>query len=424
MPGFGAGAASATRKFMLFSWGPAAVAAVMLLSAYPARADDNGNGNGNGKNGNPEEHFTRIATIQIPGAPLKAFDISWFEPRLSAYLLADRSNAALDVVDTKNNTVLFQVGGFAGVAASCASPSVNDCSGPDGVVTVDAKEAWVGDGNSTVKVVDLSKRAITDTISTGGMFRADELSWDSKDGIILVANDADNPPFVTFISTKSGHKVLGSLKFPTATNGLEQSQWWSKTGMFYLSVPEVGGVAGHGEIAVINPKTMKVVQTFPLSCEPAGLAIGPENFALVGCSDGPVQEVNLRSGATVKTFAQVGHADEVWFNPGDGHFLAAAGNNVSGGNPAPVLGILDAQTKKFDQDIKTQVGDHSVAADSIRNHVFLPNVPNPNDTKCTNGCVIVYACTAGRSGGEGDAPGKHGKPTSCQGQDDGGGEGD
>jgi hypothetical protein len=445
MPGIGNGAAASPQTFRALSYVLAVIAPALLLCAGGAWAEDNGAGddgkngdnNGNNENGDKggngndngngaEETFKRIATIQVPGNPLKAFDISWFDPQMSAYLLADRSNASLDVIDTKNNKVLFQVGGFVGVAGSCASGNVNDCSGPDGVVTIHGgKEAWVGDGPdktkvSSVKVVNLVSRKIVDTIYTGGSFRSDEMAWDSRDEILLVANDADTPPFVTFISTTT-RKILGTLKFVTATNGLEQSAWWPKTGLFYLSVPEIGGHKGHGAIAVINPTTMKVVRHFPIDCEPAGLAIGPENFALAGCSDGPVKEINLRSGEVVRTFDSVGMADEVWFNPGDGHFYVAAGSNTVGGNPAPVLGVIDAQTKKFDTNIKSQVGDHSVAADSTRNHIFLPSVPNASDTKCTNGCIIVYACTASSGGGEDDqgGGGNSQNGSSCESHGDG-----
>src|SRR5690349_13258689 len=43
--------------------------------------------------------ITLLATVPTPGTPLNAFDISWVDPATQMYYLADRSNAAIDVVD-------------------------------------------------------------------------------------------------------------------------------------------------------------------------------------------------------------------------------------------------------------------------------------------------------------------------------------
>jgi hypothetical protein len=344
----------------------AAIAPFAIWAATPAQAD---------------ETFTRITTIPIPGNPLTSFDISWVDPLREQYMLADRSNKSLDVISTDSNQVQFQVTGFVGFTGN------NDTSGPDGVLTIFHREAWVGDGNSTVKVVDLNSRSITDTIATGGTKRADELCFDRRDNRIMIANDADTPPFVTFISTTSGHQVLGHITFANATNGLEQCQWSYKTGLIYFAVPELNGNAGHGEIAVIDPRSMSVVNTFPMDCEPAGLAIGPDDQALVGCNDtNGIRVINLRNGGVVKVFSGNG-ADEVWFNPGDNHYLAALSNNTGG----PILSIMDSDPPVLDQNIPAGTGDHSVAADPETNHIYFPLRPIPTDAACLNGCIGVYA---------------------------------
>src|SRR5579859_4511308 len=97
----------------------------------------------------------RIAKIAVPGKPLKAFDISWVDSASGHYYLGDRSNGAIDVVDILTNTVTAQIGGFKGPTGN------NDTSGPDGVVTTFSnRELWAGDGDSTVKVVDLRAGAV------------------------------------------------------------------------------------------------------------------------------------------------------------------------------------------------------------------------------------------------------------------------
>src|SRR5437868_1707342 len=144
---------------------------------------------------NPE---VKLAKIPIPGKQLRSFDISWVDPLTGHYYLGDRSNAAIDVVDISTNRVVSQITGFVGFTGS------NDTSGPDGVVvTAEGRELWAGDGDSTVKVVDLAAGKIVASISTGGKKRGDELAYDPKDQLILIANNADDPAFATFVSTSS-----------------------------------------------------------------------------------------------------------------------------------------------------------------------------------------------------------------------------
>ena len=64
------------------------------------------------------------------------------------YALGDRTNNAVDLVDTHDNTFL----GFCGRGKFTGATGNNDTSGPDGVLIRDGKEIWAGDGNSTVKV--------------------------------------------------------------------------------------------------------------------------------------------------------------------------------------------------------------------------------------------------------------------------------
>lgn len=344
-------------------------------------------------------------TVNCPGAStsLGHFDISWFDSILGVYLLADRTNCSLDVFDANTNKQLFAVGGFSGQQGTN-----NDISGPDGVLTANGRYAFVGNGDSTVKVVDLFQQSIIASVATGPTSdnRADEMALDPKDHMIIVANDAPTAPvqpFVTFISTTPGYGILGQITFPNATGGLEQPVYSSKTGLFYISVPVVDG-GTTGEIAVISPKKKKIIGHIPLTnCQPAGLAIGPNLEAMVGCSNGPVQIISLKILDTTEkplaTFKTLGKADEVWFNKGSRQYFVASGSNtVKIGTKTiarPVLGVVNADTHAPDQLIATTVGDHSVAADADLNHIFLPDTstvpPKPAKPGC--GCVKVFNVT-------------------------------
>jgi len=354
----------------------------------------------------PDEAVTFTGeTITVPGAPLLRYDISFVDSVTGIYLLADRSNSGVDVFSVVGRQFLFRVGGFAGFNGS------NDTAGPNGVLTVNHLQAWAGDGNnasdgtlSSVKVIDLRTRTIVDTIVIpNGKARADEMAFDPVDQVLLVANDADSPPFITFISTRPGHRVLGQIAFPEATNGIEQSQWSPETGLFYLNLPEVapnGPTTGEGQVVVIDPRRLRIVHRFAThGCDAAGMALGPDEQALLGCQGSTSanvtlpnqsQIIDLRNGRVVATIPQVGGSDEVWFNPGDNHYYLAARNNTSG----PVLGVIDADEPRFDSNAPTTTNAHSVAADPVFNQVFVPLTSGAGNTVCPSGCIGIYRASS------------------------------
>jgi DNA-binding beta-propeller fold protein YncE len=262
----------------------------------------------------------------------------------------------------------------------------NDTSGPDGLLVIaDQQIAWAGDGKSRVRLIDVRTGLILTTISTGTTNnRADKLSYDPVDHLILVANNADAPPFVSFIST-TDRRVVGKIVYEDATDGIEQSVYEPRSGMFYFSVPETKAERG-GRIDRLDPKTMQIVARFPVSnCHPGGLTIGPNQQLLIGCSEiyeeGHAQSlvIDSRDGHVVSAIQQVGASDEVWYNPGDNHYYVAARNTTAnamkGGPVTPVLGIVDAATNRWIQNLPTGAAAHPVAVDPTNNRIFVP-VPN------------------------------------------------
>src|SRR5579863_3925146 len=359
-----------------------------------------------------DEVFAPTAAVTLPsGQAITSFDISFVDPVIERYFLADRTNKSVDVIDTSNNTLSVQL--FASPPFQGGATGSNDTAGPDGVITVGHSEAWAGDGDSTVKVIDLTSTNTTHVISTGGAKRADELCLDPRDHLVLVANDAETPsPFVSFISTDTytvvGKITMDGVQGPKATNGIEQCQWSRRTGMFYLNLPEVNGPGNDtqpGAVAVISPQSMSVVNTFniPISqcAGPQGMAIGPENQILLGCND-PNKTVpssvviNEHSGAVMHVLAGEDGPDEVWYNDGDGHYFLAR----SGGANPQQLGVADAQSSSIDTSVSDGLagksGNHSVAADPILNQVYVPISSGSGATICsslggsdTQGCIAV-----------------------------------
>jgi hypothetical protein len=395
-------------KVRLGAYFAGALAPALLTTVWPVAAQN--------------LNFAPTTAISLPnGAKITSFDISYVNPTIGLYLLGDRTNKSIDVVDTATNQVkalLHATPPFAGATGN------NNTSGPDGVFTVNNREVWAGDGNSTVKVIDLFSQQTTHVINTGGTMRADEGCWDPRDNVVLIANDAEVPfPFISFIATKTytvqdritmdGSINGGSVvNTPKATNGIEQCQWDSQTGHFFINIPENNGPGNDtqpGVVLEINPTTHAILNsyTIPLaSCAgPQGMAIGPTPQILLGCNatanaNNPTAIINKLTGAVIATVNQQSGSDEVAFNSGDGfYFLARSSSVTPPSNNQQLLGIIDSSTFNSNAVFTATTGKgnaHSVAADPVRNQVYVPT-PSGASTNCSslggvdaNGCIIVF----------------------------------
>ena len=345
--------------------------------------------------------YRRLLTVPVPGSPLAVFDISYVDPRLPLYYLADRSNAALDIIETVHNKFLTRVGGFVGVRNGANGLPSTAVSGPNGVQPVGVGEVWVGDGDSTVKVVDLFTQKVVDVVSTirtdepghtaDTDKRADEMAYDPRDHILVAANNAATPPFVTFISTQPGHhQVLKQIVFSDYA-GVEQPAYSPKTRKFYVNLTATNADPNIGGVAVVNPQTLTVERIFPLQdCNPAGLAVGARLDLLVGCSLTDSSQIISSADGSVETdIPQVAGSDQVWYNQGDHHYYLAARNNAAS-KGGPSLGIIDARDNSFIANVPTDVSAHSVAADARTGLVYVPLGPIAADPDCQSGCIGVY----------------------------------
>lgn len=354
----------------------AGLAAVMVLQCPATRA------------ATPLPPLRHVATLHVPGAPLDVFDISTVNAD-GVYALSDRSNHGLDFFNAATGAFIGRATGFAGY-----NPAQGfDAAGPNGVVAVGRDEFWAGDGNSTVKVVDLRTRKVLASIPTGGRKRTDEMTYDPRDHLVVAVNNADDPPFVTFISTRT-RRVVGRVVLREATDGAEQPLWDPATGLIYLSIPSLDHDKARGAIAVINPRTHKLLRFMPVArCMPAGLALGPHQHLLLGCSDDAVAAgfparsfVMTTAGRIVARLPQVGGSDEVWSDRRAHRYYLAAVANTGG----PVLGVVDSRTDRWLGNIPTGPHAHSVAADARTGRVFVP-IAGGAGSPCPKGCIKVYA---------------------------------
>jgi hypothetical protein len=394
-----------------------------------------------------------LTTVPIPGTAanttggkMYVFDISWVDQKSRTYYLADRSNAVVDIVDTRTNTLLFQLtGGFKGFTGS------NNTSGPDGVAT-GGHCLFVTDAPSRVVSFDTSTfpPTLVNAVSTaaGDLNRADELAFDPLDNVILAINNADEPPFGTWVKVNPATCALTPPTAPApgvaapdrillnaaggvdATNGAEQPVWDPATQRFYLSIPQIGINPSAGGVVRIKAFAQQVEHTFPISfCSPAGLTKGPNNDFLVGCNTvfntagglwsatdpntaAPIQVIlNVKTG-DVDLIGGVGVGDEVWFNPGDNNYYTASSTSplrpldqsgAADAQGAAILGVIDAKDESvlqlvptFNVPAVTGTGAHpastahSVAADAHNNRIFVPLGANNVFPGCLTGCIAVY----------------------------------
>ncbi|HYR35688.1 MAG TPA: hypothetical protein VEQ87_15465 [Burkholderiales bacterium] len=433
----------------------ALIGAVSLIAAGTASAACTGPGA-------PANTETKCLTaVQIPGKPLRSYDISWVNPHRAEYYLADRSNSAIDIIDTKHLTFkrFLGKGLFVGVKLNAAGTAVNnDISGPDGVVT-HGRWLYAGDGDSTLKVFDLDgpNALAQPPLSTGGGTRVDEMALTADGELLLTVNNAEDPPYANLFAANGDRSfsavamlskiTIDPVLFP-GTPAIEQPAWDPTTRRFYVSVPILGRPGGcgtatcDGGMMVIDPTTVTpgtmVLGAFnpatnsgvlQLSdCGPNGMTVGPHDNLLLGCTqaNNPTNRSTLVINATTKHFSHVNGivgTDEVWFNKGDGRYYTGSNRNCApAGCPAQaaVLGVIDG-TSVLIETIPQSSGSHSVAADSRRNRIFVPQsapvsvVGTGGDTTAvgagicgsTNGCVAVYSHRVDSDDDDDDERGEH-----------------
>jgi hypothetical protein len=403
-----------------------------------------------------EETYTVKTVIPVPGG-LTSFDIAFVDANINTFVLADRTNKSIDVVNTATNTLTHQYTASPAFRGVFNPGGLANASGPNGALIVDQREIWATDAPvlncsgspqvctvvtpSSIKVIDLATGATKHVIPNGGARRADELCEDVKHEIVLSANDDPIDNFLTFINTETysiigtNHKLDGSdpnfqikltgVSLPThskvAADGIEQCKFNPRTGSYYLAVPATTITDLDKPLSSTNPSpgpgvVLKISRHAPFHIEetitipaatgcqgPQGLAIGPRHEIQLGCGGANSVIIDDRSGPAATIVAietGEGGADEVWYNPGDNTFFIAR-------SAAGKLGVQDAggnesRAPQPDADVTTTIGSHVVAADMRRNQIYVPVRANTVAGTCTTaGCATLCGAagsTAAASG--------------------------
>jgi hypothetical protein len=375
-------APACTKATLLASVAVPALAAAMSIATTSVQAACSGPSV-------PNQQTKCLTAVQIPGNPIRSFDISFVNTSRSEYYLSDRTNAGMQVLSTAGPTYLRTItGGAPSCTVSCSFQGIkpgptsiavnNNISGPDGT-TSHGKWLYAGDGDSTLKVMDLTipgPNAIVQSYSTGGSTRVDEMALTNNGKLLLVSNNAEDPPFATLFNANGDNanntvSPIGKITVdPTIIvpgNGLsfEQPTWENTTQRFYESVPIIannppgcnygqltGPITCSGGVLVIDPTTVSgstvlssfnpTTQTGMIaipSCGPNGATVGQRQNIMFGCNPGNVPFgittfiMNVSAANSNRwSYNQVSNitgADEVWYNSGDLRYYLGASKDCS-----------------------------------------------------------------------------------------------
>jgi DNA-binding beta-propeller fold protein YncE len=321
-------------------------------------------------------------------APLQSFDIGWFDAKTDRYILASRGGqSAKDTAFPGNNALLI----IDAATDKFLTAATGITLARGAVIVNDGTEAYVGDGDNSIKVVDMKAGKVVAKIPTeankGG---ADELGYSPNDNVVAMALPDAEPPTLILVSTKD-RKIFAKVEVANASDGFEQPVYSQVTGMFHIVIPELGGDANKGGMITVDPKTGKQVgEIAPIdNCKPHGNFPGIGNELIIGCNYGqtkdkrpPVQMIfDVKTLKVTETIAGIGGTDMTGADPGLGLYYTASAGNGEGS----ALGVIDAKTHKLIQKIPTAGRAHSVAVNTKTHHVYVPEGMGG----C--GCIRVFA---------------------------------
>src|SRR5438132_4368768 len=218
----------------------------------------------------PNAPVELLCALTLPpgSAPIQNITKSWVDG--GRLYITELGNASVYVFDAVSHDYVGRVSGF-------AQTGVGATSGPNSIVLTGDGHAWVSDGNSNVKVVDVNSRSVVTSISTAiaacdngtvhRCQRTNEITYDPEHQIVFVQNPSPLgvtsgtaiDTYGTFISSVAPYTVLGKISFPNR-QGQEAPLWDADQHRILTAVSGRQVVSGgavtalyHQYVAVIDP---------------------------------------------------------------------------------------------------------------------------------------------------------------------------
>ncbi len=331
-------------------------------------------------------------------------DLFGYNPVTRMLYLADRTNHAIDVIDTHTNTVVGQI------------PLAGNTIPNQPLVAIDLQQLVLSDGVQSVLVWNLIAPVpnaqpdvyLMPTTTPDGM------DYDPINQTVYVVTD--DKPYTLVGINLAQKKVVSQTAIPFSPDLIRFN---SIDGKIYISMEDADNNNASAGIAVYDPatNTMSAPAQYKVGsiCPGHGIDIDPvTNVALLGCFGGTSNgnlAMNLSTGKFV-TFPDVGGTDSIVLNPNLRRFYSGSGLNkaTTSGCPAtpnagpfgslvPVVGVFDAihpspnAPARLDGVACTGRGNHIAGVDPLRNNVYVPVAQFPADpTSTTTGVtgILVF----------------------------------
>lgn len=357
-------------------------------------------------------------TIQIDGTTasnkFSGYDLATFDPTTQLYYLTDRSNNGIDVFSSATNQFVERIG--AGLFAGTAGGN-NDIAGPNGITLANVtggKLLIAGNSpsnfiafnlDSSGLIVNGMPRTTSTAVATTPIpqNRVDGVAYAPTTNVILAANNASDPGFLTLVDNATGAVIRtillnGTGGYPdVGANGVEATIFNTARGTFFIAIPSFNASGtGAGGAIEIDAATGALLNTYDFNamglsgvCSPTGLVQGSGASMFIACSDptaGHSVILDPTGSGSLRIVDGISGGDQTAYDPTNDTFFEAARFQPGG----PVLGIIDADSLTLEL-LAIGANDHSVAVDPITNEVFVATAATTAFANCANGCIAVFA---------------------------------
>jgi hypothetical protein len=192
------------------------------------------------------------------------------------------------------------------------------------------------------------------------------------------------------IQTPPGHKIIARIPIARGWQ-IDAPRYNPQNGLFYVSLPVIDKVDNKGG-PVIDPREAKVLPIIDvMDCAPQGLALGADDHMIIGCNAGssgsksrPLTAVlDLKTEKVIASTPKMGGSDMAGYVEKLGLYVVG-GREPRGGSS---IGLIDAKTNEWVQNIPAPPNAHSVVISQANAHIL---VPSGKTGGFCGGCILVF----------------------------------